>query len=588
MASWIAAAETAGLGSRRNSSRRFYNLSNQIIDRLIFIERFDNHSNVSTLPPLGEIPRTLTDEAFWALFGVVEHEQLDFKRGVSTGIRDTIAAMAMTHGGLIVHGVDDRRTIVGCPLSQNTQDRITRIASECGVDVQVRTVVVGQHDLTITAVPEVRGRIVTTPDGRLLRRVGGDSQPIRGDAMGRFVREREHRSAEDEPLAAVDERVFSLDAIHQALAAAGRSPVGRAQLSRALVDLGVAASAPPPLATSVLKAAVVLFASAPRDFIRGAAVQLVRRVGVGAGPGPAAAREECSEPLAPSVDCCLRFIADHTRHVEAVTGSRREGLPAYPQAVLREAIVNALAHRDYGLHGSTVDITVWDDRVEVHSPGPLPGHITLDNMRAEHYSRNPRIMRVLKTLGLVEEYGEGIERMYREMESRLLEPPVFTATDSSVTVTLYSRSVIDVEDQLWLQALAGVHLTADERRLLLEVRQEGGSTTPRQLREAMPGVDIQGLLAGARAKRLLTRIGTRGGSRYVLSDWIIRTAGGADKTGLQALLDEIRRRGSLSTTEGAQVLGASAAAVRSTLRKLEQAGLVRAEGNTRARRYFLR
>ena len=81
--------------------------------------------------------------------------------------------------------------------------------------------------------------------------------------MGRFVREREHRSAEDEPLAAVDERVFSLDAIHQALAAEGRAPVGRTQLPRALVDLGVAASAPPPLATSVLKAAVVLFAAAP-------------------------------------------------------------------------------------------------------------------------------------------------------------------------------------------------------------------------------------------------------------------------------------------------------------------------------------
>ena len=162
---------------------------------------------------------------------------------------------------------------------------------------------------------------------------------------------------------------------------------------------------------------------------RGAAVQLVRRVGVGPQPGPATAREECSAPLAATADCCLKFIADHTRGVEAVSGPRREILPEYPQAVLREAIVNALAHRDYNLKGSTVDISVWDDRVEVHSPGPLPGHITLENMRTEHYSRNPRIMRVLKTVGLVEEYGEGVERMYREMESRLLEPPVFSAND---------------------------------------------------------------------------------------------------------------------------------------------------------------
>ena len=180
---------------------------------------------------LNDIPPALAEEEFWGLLGQVEHEQLDFKRGVSTNIRDTIAAMAMTHGGLIVHGVDDRRTIIGCPLSQNTQDRITRIATECGVDVQIRTLLVGERELTITAVPEVRGRIVTTPDGRLLRRVGGDSQPIRGDAMARFVREREHRSGEDEPIALLADEIFSVDAINEALAADRRSPVGRVQLN---------------------------------------------------------------------------------------------------------------------------------------------------------------------------------------------------------------------------------------------------------------------------------------------------------------------------------------------------------------------
>ena len=540
------------------------------------------------VPSLSDFRQTMTTEEFWALFGEVEHEQLDFKRGVSTNICETISAMAMTHGGLIVHGIDDRRTIVGCPLSQNTQDRITRIATECGVDVQVRTVVVGPHELTITAVPEVRGRIVTTPDGRLLRRVGGDSQPIRGDAMARFVREREYRSGEDEPLALFRPETFSLEALNQGLAADGRGHVGPSQLTRALTDLNVAVAAPPPLGSHVLQAAAILFASKPRELIRGAAVQLVRRVGVGPQPGPATAREECSAPLAATADCCLKFIADHTRGVEAVSGPRREILPEYPQAVLREAIVNALAHRDYNLKGSTVDISVWDDRVEVHSPGPLPGHITLENMRTEHYSRNPRIMRVLKTVGLVEEYGEGVERMYREMESRLLEPPVFSANDSSVTVTLYNRSVVDVEEQLWLQALEGVHPTADERRLLVEVRRAGGTIAPRQVREAMPGTDTRELLARAQAKGLLARTGTRGGSRYTLADFIIPLAGGSVTTHAQVLLDEIRRRGSLSTPEGVKLIGIAPGAVRAVLNKLAQAGLIRAEGKTRGRRYFIR
>ena len=169
---------------------------------------------MDSVPRLGDLPRQLAADEFWSLFGRLEHEQLDFKRGVPKDVRDTIAAMAMTRGGLIIHGVDDRRNIIGCPLSQNTQDRIARIASECGVDVQIREIIVGDLELTICAVPEVRGRIVTTPDGRLLRRVGGDSQPMRGDAMARFVREREHRAGEDEPLPMAQASAFNLAAVN--------------------------------------------------------------------------------------------------------------------------------------------------------------------------------------------------------------------------------------------------------------------------------------------------------------------------------------------------------------------------------------
>ena len=104
----------------------------------------------------------------------------------------------MTDGGFIVHGVASDLTITGCPPSQNTVDRMTRFAGECGVDVRVRSVLVGESEITVTEVPEIRGRIVTTPDGRLLRRVGGDSQPLRGDTLARYVRQREDRPGEDE------------------------------------------------------------------------------------------------------------------------------------------------------------------------------------------------------------------------------------------------------------------------------------------------------------------------------------------------------------------------------------------------------
>ena len=141
----------------------------------------------------------------------------------------------------------------------------------------------------------------------------------------------------------------------------------------------------------------------------------------------------------------------------------------------------------------------------------------------------------------------------------------------------------------WLTLLGQQdHLTADERRTLVAVRRNG-AVTPRELRRMLPDADARALLAGAVAKGLLTRVGRRGGSRYVLSEEITLRAGSA---GIAAqgrrrrlLLDAVRRRGSISVAEGASLIDASPAATRGLLNELAQAGLVRPEGRTRARRY---
>ena len=538
---------------------------------------------------LDKIPEELTADEFWDRFGRVEHAGLDFKRGVSKGMLDAIPAMAMTSGGLIIHGVSDDRTIVGCPLSQNTLDRISQYANQCDVHVDVRTIFVDGVELTVTAVPETPGRIITTPDGRLLRRVGGDSQPVQGDAFGRFVRARLEHSGEDAVLRESPAKDFDLKAVNRALAADGRRRVRLSELMRALVDLRVALPAEPTADIQVLAAAAVLFSVDPRTHISRAAVQLVRRTGVGPGPGPTRARAEVAGPLDTVAEQCLAFIAEHTRRHEVVAGLRRESIPEYPEEVVREAVVNALAHRDYGLVGSTVDITIWDDRLEVTSPGPLPGHISVENMRAEHYSRNPRIMQILKTLGLVEEYGDGVDRMFREMDSRLLEPPLFRATADSVTVTLRNRMLVDMDDQVWLRLLSDIPMTADERRALVVANREG-SVTPRRLRELMQDADVGAILAAAAARGLLVRTGTRGGSRYVLSDEVVQRAGstaiGARNRQQQLLLERIRQDGSISVVEGVQLLNVSMQVVRDLLNGLVQTGALRAEGRTRGRRYY--
>jgi ATP-dependent DNA helicase RecG len=133
--------------------------------------------------------KELDAATFWERFGRIEHERLEFKTSANN-LREVIPAMAMTRGGQIILGVTDERRLVGCPLDQRTLDAIMRRARESGVDVVVQTLLVDRRRLTVVTVPEVTDRIVTTSDGRVMRRVGSDNVPLRGDELARFFRRR--------------------------------------------------------------------------------------------------------------------------------------------------------------------------------------------------------------------------------------------------------------------------------------------------------------------------------------------------------------------------------------------------------------
>jgi hypothetical protein len=114
--------------------------------------------------------------------------------------------------------------------------------------------------------------------------------------------------------------------------------------------------------------------------------------------------------------------------------------------------------------------------------------------------------------------------------------------------------------------------------------------TPRRLREFGGESPVDGVLASAVTKGLLVRVGARGGARYVLSDEVVLRAGSsgveARSRKRQMLLDEMRRRGSLSTTQGVDLLGEDATIVRNLLNDLVRVGSARAVGRTRGRRYL--
>ncbi|MCM1136814.1 MAG: putative DNA binding domain-containing protein [Clostridium sp.] len=89
----------------------------------------------------------------------------------------------------------------------------------------------------------------------------------------------------------------------------------------------------------------------------------------------------------------------------------------YPQFVRQEMIVNAVTHRAYSITGTDIQIKMFDNRIVVESPGKLPGMVRADNIRFTHFSRNPKIAEFLKAYGFVKEYGEGVDRMCKELEA---------------------------------------------------------------------------------------------------------------------------------------------------------------------------
>ena len=130
----------------------------------------------------------MSERAFWRRYGRVEHERLEFKAS-ARNLGESVVAMAMTRGGTILVGVGDDGRVRGCRADQETLDRVATLADEVQVDVRVSRLAVGGATVLSLAVPAVAPRVVTTPDGRLLRRVGGSNRPVRGDAVLRFLRE---------------------------------------------------------------------------------------------------------------------------------------------------------------------------------------------------------------------------------------------------------------------------------------------------------------------------------------------------------------------------------------------------------------
>ena len=146
-------------------------------------------------------------------------------------------------------------------------------------------------------------------------------------------------------------------------------------------------------------------------------------------------------PLVKALPAARDFIASQLRDFQfQQKGGNFTVIPEYPEFAWFESLVNAMAHRDYSIRGEYARVYIYDDRMEVFSPGRLPNIVTVDNIRHTRFSRNPQICRVFTAFEWVRELNEGIDKIYEVMEEQGLPAPVLTEeNDFAVRMTLYNN-----------------------------------------------------------------------------------------------------------------------------------------------------
>lgn len=187
-------------------------------------------------------------------------------------------------------------------------------------------------------------------------------------------------------------------------------------------------------------AAILLFGKHPTKYLPQARMKFVKYDGSKAGVGQQIniVKEKTFDgPIPLIITEAKDFIQAQFRDFQYLDSNGIfKQMPEYPEFAWFEGIVNALTHRNYSVRGDYIKFIMFDDRVEIISPGLLPNVVTIENIRRQRYSRNPRIARILSEFGWVKEMNEGVKRIYNDMENFFLRDPVYSEPDNNVKLVL--------------------------------------------------------------------------------------------------------------------------------------------------------
>jgi ATP-dependent DNA helicase RecG len=454
-----------------------------------------------------------------ALLNEPESERLAFlrERARLDDVAETLVAFANRSGGTLIFGVSGRgrARVEGVRESAAVRELVLEAALACTPPLILPLPQEASHgdaQLIVAMVPAGLSQVYAL-HGKYLRREGATNQPLAPDALRRLLIDRGDVAWDRSPAAVGT--LADLDETKIAAYAARLGPDAASDPLAFLQRRGCVVYGPSAL--SPTNAGLLLFARDVEQFMPQAEITLVQYRG--RDMADAFEREDVRDTLPEAIRRAERWLMAHMRKGSRMIGLEREDWAQFPPGAVRETIVNAVAHRDYSVRGEGVRVSLFSDRLEVYSPGRLPGHVTVANIVAERFSRNETLVQVLADLGLIERLGYGIDRMLRQMEDAGLPPPTFRETAAGFLVILEGQGAEALPlDSVDLRAWAQQGLNERQIAALMQVTEQRRITN-RDLQERYPAVSAETIrrdLADLVERGLLLKVGDKRATYYIL------------------------------------------------------------------------
>ncbi len=373
-------------------------------------------------------------------------------------LADEIAAIANTHDGVLVLGVDDRsREVLGIPVEflETVERFIYEICNE-----SIKPPVIFRSfrmelpdsagDLKPVLKVEVpRSLFVHESPGGYFHRQGSSKRRMPPDVLARLFQQRsqarlirfDEQAVPDSQLSSLDEalwRRFVRDA-----------PGDAASTLRKMKILTLDESGE----VRATVAGTLMCSSEPRTWLPGAFIQAVHYRGARQDSNYQLDAKEITGPVDEQVREALVFIRKNMK-VAAQKSPARVEAPQFSIRAVFEAVVNAVAHRDYSIYGSKIRLFLFDDRLELYSPGPLPNTVTIDSLALRQSTRNELLSTLLarspiedstgelQRKFLMEKRGDGVPIILCEsLRLAKREPEYRVLDDAEVLLTIYAGKV---------------------------------------------------------------------------------------------------------------------------------------------------